>query len=93
MKGVTRFGKKGKLGPQYVNPYRISKKVGNVDYELELPQKLSVVHPVFHISMLKKYLGDPWLIVPSENDEIKDNLSDEEITIQILDRQVCKLRP
>ncbi|WMV32362.1 hypothetical protein MTR67_025747 [Solanum verrucosum] len=54
MKGVMRFSKKGKLSPQYIGPYRITKRIGNVAYELELPQELAVVHPVFHISMLKK---------------------------------------
>ncbi|WMV07802.1 hypothetical protein MTR67_001187 [Solanum verrucosum] len=42
MKGVMRFGKKGKLSPQYIRPYRISKRIGNVAYELELPQELSM---------------------------------------------------
>ncbi|WMV24331.1 hypothetical protein MTR67_017716 [Solanum verrucosum] len=66
--------------------------MGNVAYELELPQELAAVHPVFHISMLKKCMGDPSLIVPTENIEIKDSLSYEEIPVQILDRQVRKLR-
>ena len=52
MKGVMRFDKKGKLSPRYIRPYRISKRVGNVAYELELPQGLALVHPVFRISML-----------------------------------------
>ena len=52
MKGVMRFDKKGKHSPRYIRPYRISKRVGNVAYELELPQGLALVHPVFHISML-----------------------------------------
>ena len=67
MKGVTRFGKKGKLSPRYIGSYRISKRVCNVAYELELPQELVAVHPVFHVSMLKKCMGDPSLIVPHEN--------------------------
>ncbi|WMV33672.1 hypothetical protein MTR67_027057 [Solanum verrucosum] len=66
--------------------------MGNVAYELELPQELAAVHPVFHISMLKKCMGDPSLIIPTENIEIKDNLSYEEISVQILDHQVRKLR-
>ncbi|WMV57525.1 hypothetical protein MTR67_050910 [Solanum verrucosum] len=92
MKGVMRFGKKGKLSPQYIGPYRISKRMGNVAYELELPQELAAVHSVFHISMLKKCMSDPSLIIPTENIEINDGLSYEEIPIQILDRQVRKLR-
>ncbi|WMV07609.1 hypothetical protein MTR67_000994 [Solanum verrucosum] len=92
MKGVMRFGKKGKLSPRYIGPYRISKKMGNVAYELELPQELATVHPVFHISMLKKCMGDHSLIIPTENIEIKDSLPYEEIIVQILDRQVRKLR-
>ncbi|XP_069149999.1 uncharacterized protein [Solanum lycopersicum] len=92
MKGVKRFCKKGKLSPQYFGPYRVSKKIGNVAYELDLPQELAVVHLVFHISMLKKFMVDPSLIVPTENIGIKDSLSYEEIMVQILDRQVFKLR-
>ncbi|WMV42221.1 hypothetical protein MTR67_035606 [Solanum verrucosum] len=92
MKGVMRFGKKGKLSPRYIGPYRISKRMDNVAYELELLQELKAVHLVFHISMLKKCIGDPSLIIPAEYIDIKDNLSYEEIPIQILDRQVSKLR-
>ncbi|WMV58631.1 hypothetical protein MTR67_052016 [Solanum verrucosum] len=92
MKGVMRFGKKGKLSPRYIGPYKISKRVGNVAYELELRQELAAVHPVFHISMLKKCIGNPSLIIPTEDIGIKDSLSYEEIPVQILDRQVRKLR-
>ncbi|KAH0738661.1 hypothetical protein KY290_037366 [Solanum tuberosum] len=92
MKGVMRFGKKGKLSPRYIGPYRIVQRVGSVAYELELPQELAAVHPVFHISMLKKCIGDPSLILPTESVKIKDNLSYEEVPVQILDRQVRRLR-
>ncbi|WMV26494.1 hypothetical protein MTR67_019879 [Solanum verrucosum] len=92
MKGVMRFGKKGKLSPRYIGPYRIVKRIGNVAYELELPQELAAVHSVFHISILKKCMRDPSLIIPTENIGIKDNLSYEEFPVQILDRQVRKLR-
>ncbi|WMV42089.1 hypothetical protein MTR67_035474 [Solanum verrucosum] len=92
MKGVMRFGKKGKLNPRYIRPYRIAKKIGKVTYELELPQELAAVHLVFHISMLKKCMGDPSLIIPTEDIGINDSLSYEEIPVQILDRQVRKLR-
>ncbi|WMV25562.1 hypothetical protein MTR67_018947 [Solanum verrucosum] len=92
MNGVMRFGKKGKLSPRHIGPYRISKRIGNVAYELEIPQELAAVHPVFYISMLKKCIDNPSLNIPTKNIGIKDSLSYEEIPIQILDRQVCKLR-
>ena len=92
MKGVMRFGKKGKLSPRYIGPYRILRKVGLVAYELELPQELAAVHPVFHVSMLKKCVGDPSLVVPADAITVKDGLTYEEIPVAILDRQVRKLR-
>ncbi|WMV32225.1 hypothetical protein MTR67_025610 [Solanum verrucosum] len=92
MKGVMRFGKKGKLSPRYIGPYRMVKRIDNVAYELELPQELAAVHPVFHISMLKKCMRDPSLIVQTENVGIKENLFYEEIPVHILDHQVRKLR-
>ncbi|WMV46708.1 hypothetical protein MTR67_040093 [Solanum verrucosum] len=52
--GVMRFDKKRKLSTPYIRPYRISKRIGTVAYELELPLELVAVHPVFHISILKK---------------------------------------
>ena len=58
MKGVIRFGKRGKLSPMYIGPFEVLKRVGEVDYELALPQGLSGVHPVFHVSTLKRYHGD-----------------------------------
>ena len=56
MKGIMRFGKKEKLSTRYIGLYKISKRVGNVSYEFELPQELVEVHRVFYISMLKKLL-------------------------------------
>lgn len=51
MKGVLRFGKKGKLSPRYVGPYQILRHVSKVAYELDLPNDLASVHTVFHVSM------------------------------------------
>ncbi|XP_015087034.1 uncharacterized protein LOC107030175 [Solanum pennellii] len=67
-------------------------RVGNVTYELKLPQGLASVHPVFHVSMLKKFLSDPASILPVEGLEFHENLSNEEVLIEILDRQVKRLR-
>ncbi|WMV09239.1 hypothetical protein MTR67_002624 [Solanum verrucosum] len=93
MKDVMRFVKKGKLSPQYIGPYRILKRTYNVAYELKLSSELAAVQLVFHISMLKKCMGNPSLIIPTENIGIKNNLSYEDIPIQILDCEVCKFRP
>ena len=89
MKGVMRFGKKGKLSPRCVGPYKILNKVS---YELELPAELAVVHPVFHISLLKKCVGDPAFLVPIESVAVKDSISYEDVPIEILERQVRRLR-
>ena len=90
MKGVIMFGKKEKLGSLYIGPCRFSNRVGNVAYELELPQKLAAVYPVFHVSIFKKCLGDPLLVVLADNVGIKDILSYEEVIVQILNHHVRK---
>ena len=59
MKGLMKFGKKGKLSPRYVEPYETLQRVGEVVYELVFPTDVDSVYPVFHLSMLKKRLGDP----------------------------------
>ena len=66
MNGVMRFGRKGKLSFRYVGPYEILQHVGEVAFELALPTDLASLHPVFHVSMLKKVLGDPTSILPVE---------------------------
>ncbi|KAF3619048.1 putative membrane-bound transcription factor site-2 protease-like [Capsicum annuum] len=92
MKRVKRFGKKGKISPQYVCPYRILSRFGKVAYELELPANLASLYPVFHVFLLKNCIGDSAVVVPLEDMEVKDNLSYKEIPIKILDRQIRRLR-
>ena len=57
-------------------------------HELELPAELAAGHPVFHISLLKKCVGDPAFIVPLESVAVKDSHSYEDVPVEILDRQV-----
>ena len=58
MKGVMRFIKRDKLSPRYIVSFDVLKRVGEVAYELTFPPGLSGVHPVFHVSMLKRYHGE-----------------------------------
>ncbi|XP_070039328.1 uncharacterized protein [Nicotiana tomentosiformis] len=88
MNGIMQFGRKGKLSSRYVRPYRFIQRISQVAYKLDLPPEMSLVHPVFHVSMLKKVIGDPSLIVPVETIEVNEELTYEEIPVAILDRQV-----
>lgn len=86
-KGVTRFGKSGKLKPRYVGPFEILRRDRKVAYELALPPQLQHIHNVFHISMLKKYKPDSSHMIEYEPLDIQPNLSYIEQPVQILDRQ------
>nr|GEX55147.1 reverse transcriptase domain-containing protein [Tanacetum cinerariifolium] len=66
LKGVVRFGKRGKLNPRYVGPFKVLAKVGKVVYRLELPQELSKVRHTFHVSNLNKCYADEPLFMPLE---------------------------
>ncbi|XP_024019737.1 uncharacterized protein LOC112091124 [Morus notabilis] len=90
-KGITRFGVKGKLTPRYVRPFQITQRVGVVAYRLDLPPKLSHVHNVFHVSMLRKCQADPNAIVQWYSMSIQDDMTYEEAPIQILDRKMKSL--
>ena len=92
MKGVMRFGKNGKLSPRFVGLFEILKRIRKVAYELALSPTLAGVHNVFHFSMLRKYIPDPSHVLNYEPHKIKDNLTYEEILIQILDRKDHVLR-
>nr|GEU56603.1 putative reverse transcriptase domain-containing protein [Tanacetum cinerariifolium] len=85
-KGVVRFGKNEKLAPRYVGPFEIVECVGPVAYRLKLPQELSCVHNVFHVSNLKKCLADSDLQVPLEEIKIDDRLYFMEEAVEIVDR-------
>ena len=89
---MVGFGKKGMLSPRYVGPYEILRMVGKVSYELRLPSELASVHPVFHVSMLKKCIGDSESIIHIEGLGVQENISYEEVPVEIVNRQVVKLR-
>ena len=56
LRGTIRFHVKGKLAPRYVGPYRIYQRISKLDYTLELPEELTGVHLVFHVSQLHNCL-------------------------------------
>ncbi|GJS97340.1 putative reverse transcriptase domain-containing protein [Tanacetum coccineum] len=87
-KGVVRFGKRGKLNPRYVGPFKVLGKVGSVAYKLELPQELSRVHNTFHVSNLKKCYADEPLAVPLDGLHIDVKLHFIEEPVEIMDREV-----
>jgi len=92
MKWVKIFGKKGKLNPRYVGPYRISSHMGKVVYELRLTADLSSVHPVFYVSLLKKFMDNSTILDPLENAGIQNSLLYKELLVEILNHQIGRLR-
>ena len=92
MKGVMRFGKKGKLSPRYVGPFEILERVGDKAYRVALPPSLSTVHNVFHVSMLRKYISNPSHVLSYEPLELTHDLAYEEVPVQILDQKEKELR-
>ncbi|GJS89996.1 putative reverse transcriptase domain-containing protein [Tanacetum coccineum] len=91
-KGVVRFGKRGKLNPRYVGPFKVLEKVGEVAYKLELPEELSRVHNTFHVSNLKKCHADEPLAVPLDGLHLDDKLHFVEEPLEIVGREVKRLK-
>ena len=92
IRGVLRFGRKGKLNPRYIGPYEILEQVGSVAYRVALPPSLGHVHPVFHVSMLRRYLYDPSHVLEPQDIEVDRELSYEVLPERIVDQQIRKLR-
>ncbi|GJX70653.1 putative reverse transcriptase domain-containing protein [Tanacetum coccineum] len=91
-KGVIRFGIRVKLNPMYIRPFKVLAKVRTVAYKLELPQQLSKVHNMFHVSNLKKYLSDESLVIPFDEIQIDDKLYFVEEPMDIMDQEVKRLK-
>nr|GFD48846.1 putative reverse transcriptase domain-containing protein [Tanacetum cinerariifolium] len=91
-KGVVRFGKRWKLNPRYVGPFKVLERIGDVAYMLDLPEELSRVHNTFHVSNLKKYHADEPLVVPLDGLHFDDKLYFVEKPVEIMDREVKRLK-
>jgi hypothetical protein len=85
LRGMRRFKVKGKLSPRYIGPFLIFRRVGEMAYQLELPDSLSDVHNVFHVSQLKKCLRVPEEQLPMEELSVQGDLTYTEYPIKILD--------
>ncbi|XP_070017066.1 uncharacterized protein [Nicotiana sylvestris] len=90
--GIMRFGKKGKLSRRFIGPFEVLNRVGEVAYELALPPSLSGVHPVFHVSMLRKYHVDLSHVLNFGTIQLDESLGYDEEPVAIVDRQDRQLR-
>ncbi|GJR48022.1 hypothetical protein Tco_1316125 [Tanacetum coccineum] len=91
-KGVVHFGKRGKLNPRYIVPFKVIERVETVSYKLELPQQLSRVHNTFHVLNLKKCLSNESLMIPLEELRDDDKLHFMEEPVEVMDREIKQLK-
>ena len=96
IKRLTRFGKRGKLSPRFVGPFEVIEKINPVAYRLELPEEMSRVHNVFHVSQMKPWVEEEGTdrvpLVPAREADISEDLTYEAKPIRIVDKQMRKLR-
>jgi hypothetical protein len=92
MKGVHRFGVKGKLSPRYTGLFKILSQSRGLAFELELPQELSKVHNVFHASQLRKCMKTPEETISYDEIEVQADLTYIEEPSRILAENWKQLR-
>ncbi|GKC36407.1 putative reverse transcriptase domain-containing protein [Tanacetum coccineum] len=91
-KGSVRFGKREKLSPCYIGPFRIIARVGLVAHTLELPEELKGIHSTFHVSNLKKCLAEGDIVVPMDEIQLDDKLHMIKEPVEVVDREVKRLK-
>ncbi|XP_015159122.1 uncharacterized protein [Solanum tuberosum] len=92
MKGVMWFGRWGKPSPKYIGPLEILRTVGEVAYELALPPAYSASHPIFHVSILRRYVPIESHVLQYDAVELDDRLTFVEEPATILASDVRRLR-
>ncbi|GKF20696.1 hypothetical protein Tco_0069334 [Tanacetum coccineum] len=91
-KDVIQIGKRGKLSPHYVGPFKIIERIDPVGYRLELPEKLCGIHNTFYVSNLKKCLADENLVIPLEEIQLDEKLHFIKKPVEIMDREVKRIK-
>ena len=84
-RGVVRFGKRGKLSPRFIGPFKILERVGTIAYRLALPASMSGVHEVLHVSMIQRYTLDPAHLLDWGEIEVDTDGTFEEGPVCIMD--------
>ena len=91
-RGLIRFGKKGKLSPRFIGPFKILKRVGAKAYRLVLPPSIIAVHDVYHVSMLRKYIRGSSHVLKHQEVEITQKFQYKTQSARIVDRKEKILR-
>nr|GEZ63322.1 putative reverse transcriptase domain-containing protein [Tanacetum cinerariifolium] len=87
-KGAMHFGKREKLSPCYIRPFKILARIGPVAYTLELPEELKGIHSTFRVSNLKKCLAKDDVVVLIDEIQLDDKLHMIKEPVEVVDREV-----
>nr|GEW40376.1 putative reverse transcriptase domain-containing protein [Tanacetum cinerariifolium] len=91
-RGVICFGKRERLSPRFIQPFKVIERIGPVAYKLELPNKLYGIHSTFHVSNLKRCFVNNDVVIPLDEVQLDDKLHFVEKPIEIMDREVKRLK-
>ena len=83
-KGIIHFGKRGKLSPRFIGPYKILKRVNEQTYQLELPPELDGIHNTFHVCYLRKCLAEEKDVIPLSDMRVDPKMRIVEEAVEIL---------